>query len=200
MGRKRTPSVVLAVTILVVLVALASGACGGGATAGGAAAAPKSTTSTVPAATAAGEVGVEREPEVGGVAVPPPPALPAIGGATATTSPMRTTKAADPNDKTPMPLAVQAPSCAARGSTLPVTLKTEPDADIGMVIAFADNQAYETSHLGTTDATGRYSTVLPIKPDVPLGEAKLLVVAGSNGKGATAEHLITIVPLESQCR
>jgi hypothetical protein len=117
-------------------------------------------------------------------------------------TPLRAAAAPDPAQAdVPLPLDVQAPPCVRAGSDMPVTLTTEPDVDIAMIVQFSDRRSSDGAQaLGTTDANGRYSTRLVIPPTAPLGEAKLYVAAGAGRRGATREHVFQIVSATGSCQ
>jgi hypothetical protein len=94
---------------------------------------------------------------------------------------------------------VRMPPCVAKGDTMPVELRTEPESDYGLIIAFSDQGAYETYEVGTTDAAGFHKANFLIKAEVPTGPARLLVSVGRNGRGRTAEFPFTVLAAGAKC-
>lgn len=96
-------------------------------------------------------------------------------------------------------LEIDAPSCARQGGVLPVTIRTEPEADVALIIAFSDGDAHEAYKLGTANKQGEFSSQLPIPPAAPRGPAKLLATVGKELKGNTGEKPFTVVGTTERC-
>ena len=130
--------------------------------------------------------------EVGG----PSPARPAAAPTTAT--PTATAAAAE---SVGLPLTVSVdPACAVAGQSLTVHLSSAPRASFAMAVSFADDQAHGLMAFADADEAGRFAWTVVIPPDVPAGEATVLVgarePAGGNDVGATAPFLVS----EGGCR
>ena len=103
-------------------------------------------------------------------------------------------------DTVPVALRVDAASCAKLGSTLKVTVTSEPDVDIAMIIGFADGNGYDSQSLGTTGPEGRLVLDLPISPEAPTGDAQLMVIAGApDGRRNHNERELQIVKATGTC-
>lgn len=82
-------------------------------------------------------------------------------------------------DTVPVALQVDAASCAELGSTLKVTITSEPDVDVAAIVGFSDGESHGAQGLGTTGLEGRLVLYLEIASDAPTGDADLLVVAAA---------------------
>lgn len=93
----------------------------------------------------------------------------------------------------PMEISVE-PLRVKIGGTVRVTIRTEPDALIGLTLEFSDNEphgGFGPPGRAAPDGTWTWSWV--IAPDVPPGPARALVAAGkSNDRGATGEARFTV--------
>jgi hypothetical protein len=87
----------------------------------------------------------------------------------------------------------------AKGTIYHVELRTEPESDFGIILAFSDDQAHDTYEVATTDANGFHRASLLIKDDVPTGPAQLLVSVGRNGRGRVEKRPFTVVGADERC-
>lgn len=85
----------------------------------------------------------------------------------------------------PLPFDVQVPDCARRGDVLKATVRTLPDTDIAMMIAFSDRKSHGSETLGTTDADGVFVAHILIDPTAPAGTAW---IAGIGAKPEREGH------------
>lgn len=118
-----------------------------------------------------------------------------------TTTPFRQGAVQNPNrDTLPVPLEVESSKCAKLGSILEVTVTSEPDVDVAMIIGYSDREGHESQSIGTTGSDGRLVLEVPISADAPTGTADLLVVAGApDGRRNHHESELEIVPANGSC-
>lgn len=71
-----------------------------------------------------------------------------------------------------------------------IKITAAPEMGLSMVIGYSDNQPHGNYGFGDTDASGTYTWVITVAPDVPDGEATVLVAAkawdsskGGSGSG-----------------
>lgn len=132
-----------------------------------------------------------------------PPGTPgrAAGGEPNQAAPVPTTAPAVPaRGGTPgYPLEVTGPTCVRQGSVFAATVRTRPEADLAIAVAFSDGSPHETQQIQQADPQGTYTTSIPITPKMPLGRARLLVASGREGQGAAMEHLFTVVRAGASC-
>jgi hypothetical protein len=132
---------------------------------------------------------------------PPLVTAPTLPPGTAADAPLKTSTIDESNaaSKEPLAISVDAPACVALGGTLPVKVTSLPDADVALLLAYEDGTTHDTQQVGTTDSAGVYSTILKVSPKAPAGPARLLVAAGSNGRGGTVEHAVRVVAATAKC-
>lgn len=199
-----------------VLVTLAVGGCGSGARGTGAelAGRPHATTSTTEAAAGQRTVPVSRaelaEQARQSAAVAGVIGAGAAGGSSASAGafdpashplapknpqPMRQGQPRHPQaDTVPVALQVSAASCATVGSTLKVTITSEPDVDVAAIVGFSDGESHGAQGLGTTGVEGQLVLYLEIASEAPTGDADLLVVAAAPDQRRNhAEAVVKIV-------
>lgn len=118
-----------------------------------------------------------------------------------TTTPLRQGQVQNPNAGTePVPLTVKSASCARLSGSLQVTITSESDVDVAVIIAFHDNKAHDSQAMGTTGPEGMLVLDVPISADAPVGDARLLVAAGApDGRRNTASRSLTIVSAHGSC-
>jgi len=207
-------------TIAVLLVALAVGGCGSGG-GGGAELAGRSRATSTTGAVGGQTVAPVSPEELAELARKSDEAVraAAAGAASGSTSPttmfdptthplapknaqpMRQGQPRHPQaDTVPVALQVDAASCAKLGSTLKVTVISEGDVDVAMIIGFADGEGHDSHSLGTTGPEGRLVLDVPISPEAPTGEAQLLVIAGApDGRRNHNERPLQIVKATGSC-
>lgn len=97
-------------------------------------------------------------------------------------------------DAVPVALQVSAASCATLGSTLKVTITSEPDVDVAAIVGFSDGESHGAQGLGTTGVEGQLVLYLEIASEAPTGDADLLVVAAAPDQRRNhAEAVVKIV-------
>lgn len=97
-------------------------------------------------------------------------------------------------------LNVEAPGCARLGVPIGVTVRTEPQADIALILSFSDGASHDSYQLGTADAQGRFFTQMAIPATAPSGPAKVLAAAGKEHLGGDAvERPFTVVEPTGSC-
>lgn len=195
------------------VVVLAAGACGGGGNDPELAETSQSTTSA-PRASVANLESMTPEQLASEVARQAQTASPSSGSAPTTLfdpaahplapknpQPMRNGQSRHPQaDTVPVALQVDAPSCAKLGSTMRVTVTSEPDVDVAMIIGYSDDKAYESQNLGTTGPEGRLVLEIAVSPEAPPGDAELLTVAGApDGRRNHVERNLRIVNNTGSC-
>lgn len=202
------------VVVASLVILLAAGACGGGGNATSSEAKRQLTTTSAPSATVADLQSMTPEQLAAEVARQAQTASPS-GGSTPTTlfdpathplapknpQPMRNGQPRHPQaDTVPVALQVDAPSCAKLGSSMRVTVTSEPDVDVAMIIGYSDDKAYESQSLGTTGPEGRLVLEIAISPEAPAGSAELLTVAGApDGRRNHVERNLRIVNTTGSC-
>lgn len=89
--------------------------------------------------------------------------------------------APEPEPMAPLDLAVDmSTDCWQRGQEVVITITTEPQAALAMLIAYEDARTYGQQRLGTTDAEGRFIWRVIPATDAPDGEGNFLVSASSS--------------------
>lgn len=72
------------------------------------------------------------------------------------------------------------PECVHPAGSLAVTIRTEPEtpgAILSMVIGYSDKQAHGAMHIADADGQGVYVWHVVVSPDVPPGDAIVMVLA-----------------------
>lgn len=84
----------------------------------------------------------------------------------------------------PLELTV-APACATRNQTMRATAVTEPQTRLGFVASYSDdNYVPDFTYVeSAANPTGTYTWIWVLKPDTPLGEGLVTVVAAKEGRG-----------------
>ncbi len=87
-------------------------------------------------------------------------------------------------------------SCAVPGSTMTADVRTEPEVMIGLSAYYSDTSYTPDIHFVPTHAntTGEHAWSWTLRPDTPLGEATVEVVAGARGRGDTAKEHFEVAP------
>lgn len=89
-------------------------------------------------------------------------------------------------------------TCAERGDLMEATVETVPDAQIALAVSYNDRDFTPDIQWvpRAANVTGRYVWRWTLRPDTPLGEARLVAVVGSQEGGANAEVLFEV---RSEC-
>lgn len=103
----------------------------------------------------------------------------------------------EPQASMPLEVVLDA-ACYEPGSAALVTITSEPDAALGMAVAFSDARPYGLYQLGRTDPQGTFRWAFTIPPEAPTGEGHVLVSAGS-ADGERAASGATPFQVDDSC-
>jgi hypothetical protein len=105
--------------------------------------------------------------------------------------------------------AVVTPTCVRAGGTATLTVATAPGAAIAYVAVYAGDKSgaeppfgygYGGNAGGYTDQSGGWTQTWTVRPDAPLGPAKVTVGAGSHQTNKQVDAPFTVVdPVTRQC-